>query len=59
MIQMATNYTLIISALIVSATLLFVSGFGWLTLLPLGIALFPGVALLRLWQKIQRQDRMM
>jgi len=30
-----------------------------LTLLPLGIALFPGVALLRLWQKIQRQDRMM
>ncbi|NCR72668.1 MAG: AarF/ABC1/UbiB kinase family protein [Microcystis aeruginosa LG13-12] len=59
MIQMGTNYTLIISALIVSATLLFVSGFGWLTLLPLGIALFPGVALLRLWQKIQRQDRMM
>jgi CHASE2 domain-containing sensor protein len=56
---MGTNYTLIISALIVSATLLFVSGFGWLTLLPLGIALFPGVALLRLWQKIQRQDRMM
>jgi hypothetical protein len=30
-----------------------------LTLVPLGISLLPGISLVRLWQKIQRQDRMM
>ncbi|CCH90992.1 conserved hypothetical protein [Microcystis aeruginosa PCC 9432] len=59
MIQMGTNYTLLISALLISATLLFVSGFGWLTLLPMAISLLPGIALVRLWRKIERQDRMM
>jgi len=48
-----------VSALLISATLLFVSGFGWLTLVPMAISLLPGIALLRLWRKIERQDRMM
>jgi len=59
MIQMGTNYTLLVSALLISATLLFVNGFGWLTLVPMAISLLPGIALLRLWRKIERQDRMM
>jgi predicted unusual protein kinase regulating ubiquinone biosynthesis (AarF/ABC1/UbiB family) len=57
-IQMGTNYTLFISALLISATLLFVGGFPILASGALGIALAPGIALFRLLRRIERQERM-
>ncbi|MEG3437805.1 AarF/ABC1/UbiB kinase family protein [Pannus brasiliensis CCIBt3594] len=58
-IQMGTNYTVLIGALLVSATLLFVNGFLPIALGVLALALLPGIALFRLLRRIDRQDRML
>jgi predicted unusual protein kinase regulating ubiquinone biosynthesis (AarF/ABC1/UbiB family) len=58
-IQIGTNYTLFISALWISATLLFVNGYLPIALGAIGISLAPGIALFRLLRKIDRQDRML
>ncbi|MBR8830225.1 MAG: AarF/ABC1/UbiB kinase family protein [Chlorogloea purpurea SAG 13.99] len=57
-IGIGTNYTLLISAFTISATLLFVSGYVQIAAIVLGLALIPGIALLRLLRRLDRQDRM-
>ncbi len=57
-IQLLTNYTLLISAFTLSATILFVYGHGWLALL---VALLAGglaMVLTRLLMRLDRFDRM-
>ncbi len=57
-IGIGTNYTLLISALTISATLLFVSGYIQIAAIVLGLTLIPGIALFRLLRRLDRQDRM-
>jgi predicted unusual protein kinase regulating ubiquinone biosynthesis (AarF/ABC1/UbiB family) len=57
-IQLGTNYTLIMSALLICATLLFVNSYQILALVVLLITIIPGWALLRLMRKLDRYDRM-
>jgi predicted unusual protein kinase regulating ubiquinone biosynthesis (AarF/ABC1/UbiB family) len=57
-IQLGTNYTLLVSALLICATLLFVNSYKILALVALLIAIIPGWALLRLLRKLDRYDRM-
>ena len=57
-IQLGTNYTILLSTLIVSATLLFVNGNTIVAAVALGLAIVPGWSLLRLWKKLDRIDRM-
>ena len=57
-IQLGTNYTIFLSTLILSATLLFVNGSTIAAAIALGIAVIPGWSLLRLWRKLDRIDRM-
>ena len=56
--QMGTNYALIISAFTLSATILFVNHYVWLALVPALIAAAVGVALIRLFLRLDRYDRM-
>jgi predicted unusual protein kinase regulating ubiquinone biosynthesis (AarF/ABC1/UbiB family) len=55
--QLATNYTLIFCALILSATLLFVGGSSIPAAVVGAIALVPGWMLWRLLKKLDRYDR--
>ncbi|WP_242578113.1 AarF/ABC1/UbiB kinase family protein [Chroococcus sp. FPU101] len=57
-IQVSTNYTLFISALIISATLLFVNGYSTLALISLLLAGIPTWALFRLFRRLDRLDKM-
>jgi predicted unusual protein kinase regulating ubiquinone biosynthesis (AarF/ABC1/UbiB family) len=57
-VQLGTHYTILLSTLILSATLLFISGIEVGAAIVLGVALVPGWSLLRLWKKIDRIDRM-
>ena len=57
-VQLGTNYTILLSTLILSATLLFVSGIKVGAAIALGVAVIPGWSLLRLWKKLDRIDRM-
>ncbi|MDJ0531346.1 MAG: AarF/ABC1/UbiB kinase family protein [Xenococcaceae cyanobacterium MO_207.B15] len=57
-IQLGTNYTLILSTLILSATLLLVNGYKIEAVIAVAIALIPGWSLLRLWKRLDRIDRM-
>lgn len=55
-LQMATNYSLFVSALILSATILLVNGF-WQVAIAVGIiTLFPAIALFRLLKKLDKLD---
>lgn len=56
--QLSTNYTLMISALVISSTLLFVNGYGLLAGIALAVALLPAWAVFRLLRRIDRQDRL-
>lgn len=58
-IQLGTNYTLFMSALLICATLLFVNSYNILALIALLLAIIPAVALLRLLKKLDRYDRML
>ncbi|HIK37234.1 MAG: AarF/ABC1/UbiB kinase family protein [Geminocystis sp.] len=55
--QMATNYTLFISALILSATILFVNGWGNMALALVLICIWPVFSLLRLLRQLDKLDR--
>ena len=56
--QMATNYTLFISALVISATILVVNGY-WQVAIVVGlIAIFPAIALFLLLKRLDKFDRM-
>ncbi|MBD2021826.1 AarF/ABC1/UbiB kinase family protein [Leptolyngbya sp. FACHB-36] len=57
-VNMGTNYTLLVCAFTVSATILLVSGFAWLALLVASVAGIAAVALIRLMIRIDRADRM-
>lgn len=57
-IQLLTNYTLLISAFTLSATILFVSGYGWLALLVTLVAGALALVLIRLLMRLDRFDRM-
>ena len=57
-IQLGTNYTVLLSALLICATLLLVGGFELYAGIAGGIALVPGWALLRLLKRLDRIDRM-
>lgn len=58
-IQLGTNYTLLISAFIVSATLLFVNGYGTIALVVILVSAIPAIALFRLLRQLDRLDRML
>ncbi|HAC64178.1 MAG TPA: hypothetical protein DCF68_11715 [Cyanothece sp. UBA12306] len=57
LMQMATNYTIIMSALVVSATLLFVNGSTSIAILVIIVTLAPAWGLVRLLRRIDRLDR--
>jgi predicted unusual protein kinase regulating ubiquinone biosynthesis (AarF/ABC1/UbiB family) len=57
-VQLGTNYTMLFSALLICATLLLVSEFEIIAAIVATIALIPGWALLRLWRRLDRIDRM-
>ena len=57
-VQLGTNYTILLSAFVLSATLLLVNGYNVVAAIALGIAIIPGWSLLRLWKRIDRIDRM-
>ena len=57
-VQLGTNYTILLSAFVLSATLLLVNGYNVVAAVALGIAIIPGWSLLRLWKRIDRIDRM-
>jgi predicted unusual protein kinase regulating ubiquinone biosynthesis (AarF/ABC1/UbiB family) len=56
--QSSTNYSLFISAFILSATLLFISGHVKMAIAVLLVALVPAWALFRLLKRLDRLDRM-
>ena len=58
-IQIGTNYTLLISAFTLSATILFVNGKVGLALFVTFVAAIAGFALIRLLRKLDRFDRML
>ena len=57
-IQLGTNYTVLLSALLICATVLLVSGFELFAGIAGGIAVVPGWALLRILKRLDRIDRM-
>jgi predicted unusual protein kinase regulating ubiquinone biosynthesis (AarF/ABC1/UbiB family) len=58
LMQMSTNYTLMSCALALSATLLFVNGYGIIAAIVLLVAVAPALTLWRLLKKLDRQERM-
>ena len=56
--QMATNYTLFISAFILSATLLAVNGYWSMAIVVVVVAIFPAVALFLLLKRLDKYDNM-
>ena len=56
-IVLGTNYTVLISALLICSTVLFVNSYKILALVALLIAIIPGWALISLLRKLDRQDR--
>jgi hypothetical protein len=57
-VQMGTNYALLMSAFTLSATILFVSNQVWAAVAVAVLAAGAGFALLRLFKRIDRFDRM-
>ena len=57
-IQLGSHYTMLFSALLICATLLLIGGFEIIAAIAATISLVPGWALLRLWKRLDRIDRM-
>ncbi|MDY7012095.1 MAG: AarF/ABC1/UbiB kinase family protein, partial [Cyanobacteriota bacterium] len=57
-IQLLTNYTLLVAAFILSATILFVYDKGWLAAIAALAAGGAAIAMFRLWRRVDRLDRM-
>jgi len=57
-IQLSTNYALMMSTFVISATLLFVNGYGILAGIAIALALIPGWIIFRLLRRIDRLDRL-
>jgi Flp pilus assembly protein TadB len=58
-VNMGTNYTLLVGAFTLSATILLVNEYVWLAALAALIALLAGIALVRLMIRLDRLDRML
>ena len=58
-VNMGNSYALLIGTFVLSATLLLINGWPWLALVALASAAIAGFLLLRLWQQIDRYDRML
>jgi predicted unusual protein kinase regulating ubiquinone biosynthesis (AarF/ABC1/UbiB family) len=58
-VNMGTNYTLLISAFTLSATILFVSGYKWIALVVALVAAAVAIALIRLLMRLDRFERML
>lgn len=56
-VNMGTNYTLLISAFTLSATILLVNGYGWLALVMAMAAGFAAAAFIRLLVRLDRSER--
>ncbi|MGL5032315.1 MAG: ABC1 kinase family protein, partial [Microcystaceae cyanobacterium] len=56
-LQLTTNYTIIVAALLISATLLFINHYAAIAGVMLLIAIVPGWTLWQLTRKLERQDR--
>lgn len=57
-VNMATNYTLLVGAFVLSATILLVYEYFWLAISAFGVAGLAGVALVRLMLQLGRADRL-
>lgn len=57
-IQLSTNYTMLVSAFVLSATILLVQGYVKMAIGVIIVAAIPGFALFRLLRRIDRLDRM-
>ncbi|NET50401.1 MAG: AarF/ABC1/UbiB kinase family protein [Merismopedia sp. SIO2A8] len=57
-VNMGTNYTILIATFIISSTILLTSGYAWLAIAIATLAVFPGIALVRLLMRLNRSDRM-
>jgi predicted unusual protein kinase regulating ubiquinone biosynthesis (AarF/ABC1/UbiB family) len=57
-VNMGTNYTLLLCAFTLSATMLVVSSYPWVAVLPGLAAIAAGVALIRLMMRLDRLDRL-
>jgi predicted unusual protein kinase regulating ubiquinone biosynthesis (AarF/ABC1/UbiB family) len=57
-VNMATNYTLLVGAFILSATILLVYEYLWLAIVAAAVAAIAGVALVRLLLRMGRADRL-
>ncbi|MEM7647715.1 MAG: AarF/ABC1/UbiB kinase family protein [Cyanobacteria bacterium P01_A01_bin.70] len=57
-VNMATNYTLLVGAFVLSATILLVYGFLWLAIAAFIVSGIAGIALLRLMLQMGRADRL-
>ena len=57
-VQLGSHYTMLFSALLICATVLLVGGFKILAAIAAVVSLVPGWALLRLWKRLDRIDRM-
>lgn len=57
-VQVAITYALIVSSFTISATILLISQFAWLALIPGAIAVGTGFSLIRLLMRLDRYDKM-
>jgi predicted unusual protein kinase regulating ubiquinone biosynthesis (AarF/ABC1/UbiB family) len=57
-VQLATNYTLLTSAFILAATMLFVKGHLTIAIIVLGVAIIPGYSFWKIIKRLDRIDRM-
>lgn len=56
-VNMGTNYTLLVCAFTLSATILLATGYGWWALIPALAALAAGVTFIRLMMRLDRSER--
>ncbi len=56
-VNMGTNYTLLVCAFTLSATILLATGYGWWALIPASAALAAAIAFMRLMMRLDRSER--
>jgi predicted unusual protein kinase regulating ubiquinone biosynthesis (AarF/ABC1/UbiB family) len=57
-VNMGTNYTLLVCAFTLSATILLATGYAWWALLPAAAAVVAAIAFIRLMMRLDRSERM-
>jgi predicted unusual protein kinase regulating ubiquinone biosynthesis (AarF/ABC1/UbiB family) len=56
--QVATNYSILTGSFALCSSILIGTGYGWFALIPGGIGLIPGIALVRLLRRMDRYEKM-